>query len=32
MAVIHVDESALNQLKNALETAGQEYKSESYTK
>ena len=27
MAVIHVDESALNQLKNALETAGQEYKS-----
>lgn len=27
MSVIHVDESALNQLKNALETAGQEYKS-----
>ena len=27
MAVIHVDETALNNLKNALETAGQEYKS-----
>lgn len=27
MAVIHVDETPLNQLKNALETAGQEYKS-----
>ena len=27
MSVIHVDETALNQLKNALETAGQEYKS-----
>lgn len=26
MATIHVDESALNSLKNALETAGQEYK------
>ena len=24
---IHVDEHALNELKNALETAGQEYKS-----
>jgi len=27
MSVIHVDEGALNSLKNALETAGQEYKS-----
>lgn len=27
MAVIHVDETSLNNLKNALETAGQEYKS-----
>ena len=27
MAAIHVDEAALNALKNALETAGQEYKS-----
>ena len=27
MASIHVDEVALNALKNALETAGQEYKS-----
>lgn len=27
MATIHVDEAALNSLKNALETAGQEYKS-----
>lgn len=27
MASIHVDEAALNALKNALETAGQEYKS-----
>ena len=26
MASIHVDEAALNALKNALETAGQEYK------
>lgn len=26
MAAIHVDEAALNALKNALETAGQEYK------
>ena len=26
MATIHVDEAALNSLKNALETAGQEYK------
>ncbi len=26
MATIHVDEAALNTLKNALETAGQEYK------
>ena len=27
MATIHVDEAALNSLKHALETAGQEYKS-----
>jgi predicted nucleic acid-binding Zn-ribbon protein len=27
MSTIHVDEAALNSLKNALETAGQEYKS-----
>lgn len=27
MSVIHVDEGALNTLRNALETAGQEYKS-----
>lgn len=27
MSVIHVDEEALNALRNALETAGQEYKS-----
>ena len=27
MAMIHVDEAALNSLKNALETAGQDYKS-----
>ena len=27
MATIHVDEAALNSLKNALETAGQDYKS-----
>jgi len=27
MSTIHVDESALNALKNALETAGQDYKS-----
>lgn len=27
MASIHVDEAALNALKNALETAGQDYKS-----
>ena len=27
MSVIHVDEEALKTLKNALETAGQEYKS-----
>jgi broad specificity phosphatase PhoE len=27
MSTIHVDEAALNTLKNALETAGQEYKS-----
>lgn len=27
MAIVHVDEAALNSLKNALETAGQEYKS-----
>lgn len=27
MASIHVDEAALNAMKNALETAGQEYKS-----
>ena len=26
MSTIHVDEAALNSLKNALETAGQEYK------
>ena len=26
MSTIHVDESALNELKHALETAGQEYK------
>ena len=26
MAMIHVDEAALNSLKNALETAGQDYK------
>ena len=26
MASIHVDEAALNALKNALETAGQDYK------
>ncbi len=27
MSTIHVDEAALNSLKNALETAGQDYKS-----
>ncbi len=27
MSTIHVDEAALNSLKNALQTAGQEYKS-----
>ncbi len=27
MSTIHVDDAALNSLKNALETAGQEYKS-----
>lgn len=26
MAIVHVDEAALNSLKHALETAGQEYK------